>query len=507
MLSVLFSAQREQLAAVAQTWLDSGAKSVSVWANGKQLMCWPDGVSISGSADLVSPIKIGRRLLGQIRVDGLYGAKVQARLAVDAGLVSQLLKLEIELDSMTEELINNQDQLLALFDLTQSTRNKLNINEILRSLTSESARLIKAQGAFAHIISPNQPPTNVQYPSSLLDELSIAGLFKQLKSQGHDLLLRSNTSTRLPPGVTNLFFTPIHIQGKITAGLGLFNKINSEFYSPDIKLIKAIAEQAGAQIENVLLYQENLAQTRLKTEFDLAANIQLRLLPQSVPQIEGLELAATSRPALQVGGDFYDFSAQKSKSFAFTVGDVSGKGMPAALLMAMTRTVIRSRAGIVPTPTPEVVLNYVNQDMYNDFTEVGMFATVFTGQYNYSNQELMYANAGHSPVIFCPERNNPVLLEADGVPLGVLPKNLAKNQTLHFGPNDILLVATDGISEAENSTGEMFGLHRLLKLLCNTTQKTAPEILETICRAVEDFSAGHPQDDDQTLLVIKGVPQ
>jgi sigma-B regulation protein RsbU (phosphoserine phosphatase) len=173
--------------------------------------------------------------------------------------------------------------------------------------------------------------------------------------------------------------------------------------------------------------------------------------------------------------------------------------------MAMTRTVIRAKANDMPAPTPEIVVGRSNEELYDDFTDVNMFATVFVGQYDTSKRELLYANAGHSPVIFCPQGGKARLLEADGTPVGILPESLSEDQRLTFRPGDLLVVATDGLSEAHNTNNEMFGYDRLLDLTQSLADKPAKEIVAALSHAIQDFSAGKHQDDDQTLIVLKGV--
>ena len=275
--------------------------------------------------------------------------------------------------------------------------------------------------------------------------------------------------------------------------------------SPHLKLTRAIADYIGAQLENVVLHQEMLGQAKLKTELELASRIQLQLLPQHPPKISGLDLSAGTRPALQVGGDFFDFIAQPGCPFTFVVGDVSGKGMSAALLMAMSRSVIRSKAATTPSPTPQFVMGYSNEILYEDYTEVAMFATVFVGRFDPTTREMIYANAGHSPVIYCPSDGPAQLLEADGPAMGVLPTSLSEDQTFIFKPNDVLILATDGFNEARNTSGEMFGYPRLLQAVEDTAHLSANEIADALFEAVNDFGADCPQDDDQTLVVVKGT--
>jgi sigma-B regulation protein RsbU (phosphoserine phosphatase) len=256
-----------------------------------------------------------------------------------------------------------------------------------------------------------------------------------------------------------------------------------------------------------VLYEETLSQAIYKSELEIAARIQSRLLPQSLPTVKGLDIATYSRPARHVGGDLYGLVTQKDRPFLFMVGDVSGKGTSAAMMMSMARILLQSSARFLPNPSPEIVLDRTNQDLYQDCTELRMFLTAFVGSYHPEKNEITYANAGHSPVIFCPAGGPAVLLEADGPPVGVLNKFISELMHLPFEEGDVLVVATDGLNEASDPDGELFGYEGLYKLIEELSPLPAQAIVEGLMKAIDKFSAGHPQDDDQTLLVIKGVAQ
>jgi len=241
---------------------------------------------------------------------------------------------------------------------------------------------------------------------------------------------------------------------------------------------------------------------RLQTEMDLARRVQISLLPKIPPSIPGLDLWGVSHPAKHVGGDFYDFIARPNKSLTFFVGDVCGKGLPAALLMPMTRAILRAEANAQPPPTPESILQGANGILLADLVEVGMFVTAFVGQYDPSSRELLYANAGHSPVIYCPAGGEARLLEADGTALGVLRECFSCNQRLILNPGDVLIAATDGLNEALNSHSERFGVARLLDNVRCLNGQSAVEISSSLLREIRDFSAPEPQADDQTLVVL-----
>jgi phosphoserine phosphatase RsbU/P len=500
----ILAAHSERFAPLARAWLEAGASAFGVQIGGTVVASWPPSAKLE-PASFVAPIYLGKAVVGELRVVGPIPAALDAHLRAEAFLMSQWLSLEKDLNQMTAELIDTQDQLLALYDLTHATRNYLDIEQILRRFAYETTRLANVEGAYALLKMPNRLRLLQQYPAPSLGDDWIESYFEQVRKSGQPLMLDQHSGSELPDSIRNVFVLPVHIRGVIVAALGLYNKQGGDFTSPDMKLVQAIAEHAGARIENVLLYQDNLAQTRLQTEMELAHRVQSNLLPQRPPAIDGLDLWAGSRPASEVGGDFYDFIAKPGRPFTFTVGDVSGKGMPAALLMAMTRAVTRNTSNGTPVPTPGMVIGFANQDMYDDFNDVSMFATVFVGQYDAGRQEFLYANAGHSPVIYCPAGGKAHLLEADGTALGIFPESLSQDQILHFERGDLLVVGTDGLNEARNAHDEMFGYDRLVDLVESVADLPAQEIGDYLYSTVQDFSGGQPQDDDQTLVVIKAT--
>jgi sigma-B regulation protein RsbU (phosphoserine phosphatase) len=287
--------------------------------------------------------------------------------------------------------------------------------------------------------------------------------------------------------------------------VGWLKKIGERFSSPDLKLARALADQAGAQIENVLLYQETLTQTKLKNEMELASRIQLGLMPRREPVAPGIQVYGNARPALRVGGDFFDYILRSNVSLFFSVGDVAGKGMSAALLMSVVQTTTRNVERFMPVPTPAKILYRVSDDLYNELSELGTFVTQFICQYDSSQRTCTFANAGHSPVVYRPAEAEARLLVADGTAMGVLPQDAWVDHVLPIHPGDVLIAATDGFVEAHNAQEEMFGYDNLLRLVNQVASRSASEIGVALYDAVDRFAATHPQDDDQTVIVIKGI--
>ncbi len=245
---------------------------------------------------------------------------------------------------------------------------------------------------------------------------------------------------------------------------------------------------------------------RLQIEMDLARQVQFSLLPKSPPSIPGLELSVFFQPASHVGGDFYDFIACQDQTLTFLIGDVSGRGLPAALLMTMTLAILRAEAASPRVPTPGTILRNANAKLMTLFEQAGMFVTVFVGQYIPASRELVFANAGHAPVIFRPAKGIPRLLEADGTALGIMEKSLSKNHRLHLAEGDLLIAMTDGLHEAQNSQRECFGVSRVLKQVQTLNDPSASEISGILLGGIDGFSSSG-QTDDRTILVIRCTGQ
>lgn len=245
--------------------------------------------------------------------------------------------------------------------------------------------------------------------------------------------------------------------------------------------------------------------TELTHEIKMAKQAQATFYPQAVPEVRGITLFAEFRPALQVSGDYYDFVRLSAHELIFTVGDISSKGLTAALFTPLIRKVVRTALKLGPTPTPQQVLEYVNADLHDEFSQAAMFATTFIGLYDASSRRLRYVNAGQSPVIYRPAQGPARLIKGDGLPIGVFAHSTCVEQELSLEPGDLFLAGTDGLVEVRNSAGEMFGYERLLRLLDTVGNHTPASIGAAIFYKLTTFAAARKREDDQTLLLIKGV--
>jgi phosphoserine phosphatase RsbU/P len=315
-----------------------------------------------------------------------------------------------------------------------------------------------------------------------------------------ELLERVNAELLLPlPGRENLM-------GLIALG----PKRSQEAYTPtDLRVLQSVAAQTGLALEVSELAQalasEAAQRERINREMEIAREVQQRLFPQQLPQIPGVTLAGMCRPALGVGGDYYDAIQLDDGRLGLAIGDVSGKGISAALLMASLRASLRGMTLDGPSDLARV-MQRVNRLVYESST-INRYATFFFATYNPATRELRYVNAGHNPPILLRIGATEVLrLEAGGVVVGLLPQAVYEEQSVLLCPGDLLITYTDGISEAMTIDDEEWGEERMLNVArIAPPDASAQQILDTIFRAADEFTAGAEQHDDMTLLTMKLV--
>jgi phosphoserine phosphatase RsbU/P len=306
---------------------------------------------------------------------------------------------------------------------------------------------------------------------------------------------------------------PLPGRNRLAGVIALGPKRSEEPYTKtDRQLLQTIASQTGLALENAELLQnlttEITQRERISREIEIAREVQERLFPQTYPHIPGVNLAGYCRPAQVVGGDYYDFFSLSSPSgsedrLALALGDISGKGISAALLMASLRASLRSIASLQQSDLASLI-RHVNNLVYESST-TNRYATFFYAEYDPSTRLLTYVNAGHNPPYIL-RGAQAIPLEATGTVVGLLPDAEYAQATIPMHPGDVLLAFTDGISEAMNHEDEEWGEERMIatsrQLLsqpdCN---HTAQQLLDCILAAADKFTDGAPQHDDMTLLV------
>jgi sigma-B regulation protein RsbU (phosphoserine phosphatase) len=287
--------------------------------------------------------------------------------------------------------------------------------------------------------------------------------------------------------------------------ISMGRKRSEEPYSGnDLRLLQSVATQTGLALENSQLaaaVTEAVAQReRLNREVEIAQEVQQMLFPQKLPDLEGLDYWGYCRPARGVGGDSYDFLALDSGIFAISIGDVSGKGIPAALLMASLQSALRGQAISMPADLGNMIGN-LNRVIF-DSSPSNRYATLFYSQYDPATRVLTYVNGGHCPPMVV--RGEQVLRLEDGGPVVGLFRAARYDQgTFVVERGDLLVGFTDGISEAMNAADDEWGEEELARFLQSKVGLTARELIPEIVQAADAFAAGAPQHDDMTLIVVR----
>lgn len=298
-------------------------------------------------------------------------------------------------------------------------------------------------------------------------------------------------------------FFKLSVKGKDVGVIYIISNLNSEneVEEDNSETINALAMQVAIALNNSIMYSELAIKERIAKELSIAANIQKNLLPKELKINFDLDLSEYFKPAKEIGGDYYDYNFIDDNSIFLTIGDVSGKGIPAALLMTSIRATLKSLCHTYNSV--DDMLIKLNNFMCKDMSEE-MFVTIFHSHYNYQTKVLTYSNAGHNPLLVYKAKDISVEEEnVKGTAIGFLEGYKYRLGKINLSQGDILLYYTDGITEAENAQKELFGLERLKRVFLENSYKTASEIKEEILKELERFRDGHEQNDDITLLVVK----
>lgn len=301
--------------------------------------------------------------------------------------------------------------------------------------------------------------------------------------------------------IHSLLSVPLRLKGQMIGLLTVFNKkIAGGFSDDDQRLLSIISAQSAQVIENTRLHEEEKTFLMMQEQMRLARDIQMRLLPESPPNIEGYEIAGTSVPAQEVGGDYYDFIPSGSDRLAICLGDVSGKGIPAAMLMSNLQATLRSQT--LSNTSPQGCLNKSNTLLFHS-TDFQKFATVFYGILDFKKNELIYTNGGHDDPMLFTKDNKHQRLSVGGTVLGFVEEFAYTEDKISLNPGDFFIIYSDGITEAMNLQEEEFGEERLIKAVQDSQDSPPKDLINKILNVVNTHVGKAPQMDDMTLVVVK----
>ena len=425
------------------------------------------------------------------------------------------------IDSLSKEQIVNQDLLLSLSFALRSFTNLQRFLELIPLLITQ---LVGVQGSLLVPFQDNGSIWREQLQIVSIDEDQ--ELFRQLflleegrktgfGMQENNILLLDRLVQRYFDSY-KVIATSIVSRGRPRGRLYAFDKKEFDFGSNiHRKHIQLVADLTGVAIENDVIFQVIRNHEKVDRQISIGAEIQSQLLPDQCPIIEGVELADCCRPAFQVGGDYYDFmptrpdlsdTAKSNGRWAFVIGDVMGKGVPAGLLMTMLRGMLR--AEVLSGLPPDCILHDLNQLALEDLSQSHRFITLFYSDFDARSRKLRFANAAHNPPLLWSAKSKSInRLDAPGLLIGLQGEAEYGCGEIILQPGDVLLYYTDGVTEAPGITGERFEENRLITFLDKFAREGlgAQQILEKLFERLDGFVGlgDHHLEDDASMVVLK----
>jgi sigma-B regulation protein RsbU (phosphoserine phosphatase) len=489
-----------------------------------------------------TPLNIGDRNLGILNVAGPdWSAFSEDALAILTNVGSQM-GVAIErarlFDMVQQQRIHEQAALLSLSG--KLLESGLELDDLMVQVTREVRDLLQVDACA--LLFPNGDPNALSFFAAAgwhadpvaggrqipADERSGPGLvmqvqepliiedlrqtermgLQQVQSGSPEIIPASWTVDWLQgEGFRGHAVVPLIVEARSIGVMVINTRQPRLFHDGEVRFLRLMANQAAIAIEKARLIRERIQRERLEEELAIGQRIQLSLLPESNPQILGWEFATHYGPARQIGGDYYDFFqlTNKGTQLGMVIADVSGKGVSAALFMALSRSIIRTKA--FTGRRPWEVLRIANRLICKD-SRSNLFITAFYATLDTDTGHLVFTNAGHNrPVWLNDQTGHLKELATEGIVLGVFERIFLGEDEIDMGPNDLLVLYTDGVTEAMTDTGELYGLDRLYAVIKASRGASAQSMLNAILQSVHAFTGDTPHSDDLTLFVVKRLPE
>lgn len=479
-------------------------------------------------SSIVAPLRVGDRPLGVLTLahhtSGRYGHEARAIAATFASYAAVAIENTRLFDTAQEQAYASA----ALLQVAQAVVSLNDLDEILSSIIRIMPILVGVKRVVLYRLDNDVLQASQEYgfseeEESLMTEKSllladfpfVSWALEQNTLVTHPLEVWAEPKDwlQIQPEVWDeagaldpdrlLIAVPLSIKQDSFGVLVIEEDENARrFRARRLEIITGIAQQAALAIQNDLLQQEMVVRERLETEVQLARQIQQTFIPSVLPTHPNWQIAARWRTARQVGGDFYDVIELPNQRLGIFIADVADKGMPAALFMALTRTLMR--AAVLETSSPAEALRRVNDSLLPD-TQQGMFITAVYGELDLNAGMFTYVNAGHNPPFWVKNDGSLEKLTRTSIALGVMEQPVIEQHTVSIKSGDTLLLYTDGLTEAFSPAGDLFGEVRLLDVMSSLQAGTAEEVIQLIEECLNDFIDPLPLGDDMTMLALRMV--
>ena len=417
------------------------------------------------------------------------------------------------------------DKLRMLLDITKKISRSLDLTEVLNLVMETLDSLIPYDAAGIYLVKCSAPLAEWDgevdetcvfhteavrgYDIADLEELRLKmgeGLIGHVALSGKPFI---SPDVRKEPRYIN---ARAHTRSEMVAPIisnneviGVFDLESDElnaYTKDDLDVLMMLSSQVAIIIEKVMLHEQAIEKQRLETQLEVARQVQLQLLPPRDPQLEGFDISAYNFPTEEVSGDYYDWTRLFEDQIGIVIADVAGKGVPAALLMAFLRASLRAASHI--GYAPHISMSKVNYLLWESI-ERNQFVTAFYGILDATNRTLAYSNAGHNPPLLMDKDGSVRFEERGGVPLGMFRDSRYYEYFATIDPGEVLVLYTDGVTEAENPALEEYGRDRLVDAVRRCRHLGAREMIDFIHREVTEWTDGRGATDDVTFFIIKAL--
>jgi sigma-B regulation protein RsbU (phosphoserine phosphatase) len=466
---------------------------------------------------IVIPILSQNRIVGYITLSERLSKQpfstrdrrlVQSLVHLSGAAIEKALIIE-QVREANQNLDRKIQELNTLFDLSKEFNIGLDASKVIRLITfallgqigtKKYAICLKGENdlsiAASRLESSEQLKPILPVLCDLQQAMTTQDLLKQKK-------YRLAAAQLIQMEITAL--VPMHIQQQTKGMILLGERLRGgEYARADLEFLYSLGNLAIISIENARLFKETIEKQRMEDELKIARDIQQGLLPEKLPSIKNYDIAALTIPSKEVGGDYYDVIQRDEHEFVLAIGDVSGKGTPAALLMANVQASLRALSPKCSSVSETTGL--INDLISSNIRGGTKFITFFWGILDARSGQFRFSNAGHNPPYLLRKNGTVEILEEGGLILGVF-KTMAPyaEAVVTLSPGDVLVMYTDGVSEAMNEKGEQFTEEKLLEVLHNSKHHSAPQIIQHIQKALASFTGDTPQSDDITILVLNAL--
>ncbi len=440
--------------------------------------------------------------------------------AAVAAVLGHLAAKEAERKTLANEVLHLYREVNLIYSFSEKLASTLELDKVAGLTLEEARHLIAAtDGAVMLLDEPNSRLHSVAdfggVYSAARDSAWAEGLFASILASGQGEIVNDVQAdprhVHNGHAIASLICTPLRVKERVTGLIALSSSTSVSYAAADLKLLNTLALQTASAIENARLFERTVQAARdrerlaaLHKELEVASQIQRAIVPSRFPPFpERSEFAihANMTPAKAVGGDFFDFFLIDADRLGFVIGDVSGKGVPSALFMAVCRTLIKStaRAGI----SPEICLGQVNRVLASEGV-ASMYVTVFYGVLDTRNGHVTYCNAGHNPpYVLRADGSVEPLAQTGGMVVGLFEDASYEAGHIALGPGDGLFTYTDGVTEATDRAGEEFTTSRLAPCLAQCHGRDLDDVIRTVGAEVAAFAGDAPQGDDITMLALR----